>query len=341
MQRWLLVGDPHVQVQNLTESRVLNDFVISEARANGCHGVLCLGDLFHGFSVLHVSVVKEWARFVSEATHELFVRLIAGNHDYAAQDGGDSALDALALGGAEIVWNQSVGPIELNDCFYLPFIRDSKKFEEFCRSIPPGRVLFCHQGFNGARFNSGFYDPNGADPACVAHLSAVVSGHVHTRQSVANVLYMGSPRQGDFGDAGIDKNVFVIEAGLEGFRIIKEIPTPCPRFHVLSAPTPAELLERLPTKPDPTGRYRLDARGGPKDIAAFWADPRVAALREACVQVVDGMQTDRGSASILGVDDGATQAERFDAYVRGKKWRTDPAVLATAAKGLLAEVGSA
>jgi DNA repair exonuclease SbcCD nuclease subunit len=275
--RLLVVGDPHGRAQDVDELRVLLDFVHEKAVSNQCN-VLFLGDLMHTFSIMHVDVVAEWSRFF--AKNESFRSLcLVGNHDYAGQDGGEDALRAFDWSACTI--RSRSAPTHFGQAYFMPFHRDLAEFERQCREIPAGYVLFCHQSFNGAKFENGFYDPHGADPQCVAHLAAVVSGHVHTRQQVANIWYPGSPRQLSFADAGEEKKIFLVDVEQGGIKIVQEIPTPCSKYYTIEAPSIPVLLEAMGQHhPDPNGHYSVKARGTPAEIAAFWSNDRYKAVED-------------------------------------------------------------
>jgi hypothetical protein len=331
--KWLLVGDPHGRAQDIGELRLLTKFLLSTARAECCTGIRILGDLGHTFSVVHVDVLAEWARFCEEAAHdETSLEFLTGNHDYAGQEGGNDFLKAFDW--AATVFRSRDGATKWGSAYYMPFYRDIKKFEEDCLKIPAGSLLYCHQSFNGAKFENGFYDPSGADPKCVAHLSQVVSGHVHTRQSFANIWYPGSPRHLSFSDAGEDKCVFVVEPCDNKLSIVKEIPTPCAKYHTMKAETVADLLAAIPHHaPETNGHYSMQARGTPSEIAAFWRDETVKKFKAGCRRVVDNMQTSRGTKELL--PQVGNHRERFNAYIAARKWRTPPERLTSSAEKLL------
>jgi DNA repair exonuclease SbcCD nuclease subunit len=339
VNKWLLVGDPHARAQDISEIRLLWRFMIQQAKANDCQGIRILGDLGHTFSIVHVDVLTEWTYFCEAAVEEnIQLEFLVGNHDFAGQDGGNDFLKAFGWAATVMRFRE---PVKLGEAYYMPFYRDIKLFEEHCRKIPSGSLLYCHQSFNGAKFENGFYDPHGADPECAAHLEQVVSGHVHVRQAFANIWYPGSPRHLSFADVGERKVVYVVEQVDNKLRIIKELQTPGAQYYTLAAATIPELLETVKsTTPLPDGHFRFEARGGSTEIAAFWRDDAVKSFREGSRRVVDNLQANRVHTKLLeNVPANATPKVRFDAYIASKKWRTPVTRLARSAEELLSSSG--
>jgi DNA repair exonuclease SbcCD nuclease subunit len=331
---WLVVGDPHGRAQDIDDLKYLLNFIVETSVDEKCDGVIILGDLFHNFSILHVDVVTAWSSFCSSIDCPMI--LLSGNHDFCNQDGGHSAIESLSWA-ASCVFSR-LAPVKDRGAYFMPFHRDVAEFERQCRSIPAGKVLFCHQSFNGAKFDNGFYDPHGADPDCVKHLSSVVSGHVHTRQQVSNIWYPGSPRHMSFSDAGQEKDIFVVKVEDDTVSILKEIPTLGVRYYTVEAETVKDLLAIVPrivAKED--CHYSFKARGSAADIAAFWADDGIKTFRGRVRRVVDNLLTDRGSKSLTPVGANTAQ-ERFDGFIKSKKWRTPVESLSASAQKLLSEV---
>jgi hypothetical protein len=342
MITWLLVGDPHGRAQDIAELRKLLDFSFETAVKEKCVGIRFLGDIGHTFSIVHVDVLTEWAQYCRRCNDAgLLIEFLVGNHDYAGQEGGNDLLRAFDWGA--LVFRDRLTPTAFNNAYYMPFHRDIKDFERQCRSIPAGSLLYCHQSFNGARFENGSYDPHGADTECVAHLSQVVSGHVHTRQAFANIWYPGSPRDLSFSDAGKDKRIYVVEACDNKLRVVKELQTPCARYHTIVSTSVPDLLAAIQQiTPEPTGHYSLQARGTSTEIAAFWREDAVKNFKAGCRRVVDNMLTSRAAKEFLpDVPAGATTRERFHAYIGSRKWRTSPDRLTSSAEKLLASATAA
>jgi DNA repair exonuclease SbcCD nuclease subunit len=216
MSKFLWVGDPHGKMSIYQEfSGFLSDLqALIEER--GIEKVIIAGDLFDTFAVVRSEILALWSQFFQQVSKKTHIIALVGNHDMAGANGGVSPMEPFkAYQNVTIVDH----PIQLGmnpDLHGAPFMRSNAEFEAYCRSLKPGSILICHQSFNGATFENGFYDPHGADTEAVKHLASVVSGHVHKRQEFQNIFYPGTPFQHTFGDAGENKAVFEISLGSHG-----------------------------------------------------------------------------------------------------------------------------
>lgn len=331
---YLIIGDPHGKLS------MLNDFqsglrqLVELVRHYRPARTVVMGDLFDTFAVLRSEILNAWNDFVNDVHQQTELVLIVGNHDYAGPSGGAHALKIFA-GKAKVIDS----PTKLGDEYFFPFVRDNARFEEWCKEVPAGAVLFCHQSFNGAQFENGFYDPHGADTAAVAHLRQVISGHVHKRQQVANVTYVGTPWQLSFADAGEQKGVVFGMRSSEGLGMSDVQPLEMPQFHVIERPTVAELLtavEGLEAIPVPRGldSYRLVAEGTPQEVEAFWQDPRVTALKSWARRVDNSLKVVR-SESVLAKVQGETLQDKVSSFIAIREWKVSKDILARKAGELL------
>lgn len=305
----LVIGDPHLQVQRLEDGKEFIEKILK--LSVGHDSVIILGDLFHTFAVIRSEILDLWDYFFSNCP--VPVTALVGNHDFAGQSGGSHALKVFQN---RINIIQSL--VNWNGAWWAPFYRDRKKFEEDCSKIPPGSLLFCHQSFQGAQFENGFYDPEGVSLDCVKHLT-IISGHIHKTQRIGPVWFPGTPFQHSFGEAGQSKRVYSVLIKPD-FEIIAEHDLEMPEFIVVEADTPSGLLEILPSV-NPRHQYKLVSKGSPAEIAAFWKSDKAKDFRSGARRVVDAMIPDRGEVS-LSVE--GTGRDKIENFIRDKKWRTDP-----------------
>lgn len=331
--RTLIVGDPHLQVQRLDDGRKFIERIYNLAIEHEM--LIILGDMFDTFAVVRSEVLSLWAEFFHHLRNKTPVIALVGNHDFCGQQGGCHALEVFR---DRISVVDSKRPSCFAGIYFLPFIRDKGEFEKAARECPRDSVLFCHQSFTGAVFNEGYFDPDGADPACVGHLGAVISGHVHTRQTIGNIWYPGTPFQHTFADVGQEKRVFSLHLSQTGYNISKEHDLGMPRFEMiqvkdLTKPFNEALLEALPI-PKSDVSYKIVGRASPSEIAEFWKSDKAKALRAQARRVVDAMIPERGTIDIPG-NDGKTRKEKLELFIRGKKWRTATDRLCVAAGTLV------
>lgn len=334
MPRTLIVGDPHITIQRIDDGRAFLKRLAVLSRDLDVEEVLLLGDLFHTFSVIRSEVLEAWCNFYREVNCPIIA--LVGNHDYAGQSGGSHALEPLRYIKPEENSKTVVDKLVVrNGIHYLPFMRDNGAFEQQCRSLPSGSLLVCHQSFHGAEFGSGYLDPHGADAACVSHLGAVVSGHIHKRQAFGNIWYPGVPFQHNFADAGYDCKVFTVDLTPTGYQVVREHDLGMPRFENISGPID-KLAELLP-KPNPTTSYKFVARGTPSEITAFWKDTRVKEFRRKARRVVDALVPERGEVPNELFKERGDKKEKLEAFIRSRKWRTSVDAVLSAAGTIFAQ----
>ncbi len=69
--------------------------------------------------------------------------------------------------------------------------------------------LFLHHEFKGARLHNGYVLDTGLDP--IPSDCVIFSGHIHMKQVLNNIIYIGAPYPIYFGDNGYNGGVFITE----------------------------------------------------------------------------------------------------------------------------------
>lgn len=210
----LLVGDPHVTVDELGDAQALVDFVHVKADETNADAVVLLGDLFHNHAVVRVEVLQFWQHALAVLAARRTVYALVGNHDRP----NDASSSAHALQTLHAP-NRGVyivdGPLQSDSgrILMMPYMADNSSFVKVVRAVNP-KILICHQTFSGAAYDNGFYAPDGVDPAAVG-VPLVIAGHIHTPQTIkwkgGHVDYIGSPRWRTLSDANVSKNLVLLD----------------------------------------------------------------------------------------------------------------------------------
>lgn len=226
----LSVGDPHTRVNDIPECERLLDrveAVSDEAGINHDTGfIVLMGDLFHNHSIMHVEVMHFWRRRVARLAQKARVYILKGNHD-GPQDGAFNvhALAALEMNGVTIVDQPMLMTVGPNSPAIdaIPFMRSNEEFVKVCQERT--HIIYCHQEFNGCKYDNGFYSKVGVDPEAIPQ-KLVISGHIHTGQEFGKVWYVGAPRWMTASDANQDRFVWVIEHDDKTGDVVKRTPYP-------------------------------------------------------------------------------------------------------------------
>jgi DNA repair exonuclease SbcCD nuclease subunit len=342
----LWIGDLHLKTSDLQEQNDVLTQLKALISSENPERVILAGDQFDTFGVIRSEILAAWARFFRYIGTDLNITVIAlvGNHDLAGADGGANAMEAFSeYPNVHIVdkWLQgSTFTGETGDIQYLPFIRSKEEFEAKCNELPANSILFCHQSFNGAQFENGFYDPHGADPSCVKHLKAVISGHVHKQQKFENIFYPGTPRQLTFSDAGETKAVYSMSLSNEGYTVTKAHVLDLPQYIVYEAqdvPALLAMLESLNLRKEKifaNCHVKLIAKGTPSEIAQFWQEPTVLEFKTKAKRVVDALTSMKPITAFTQVK-GQTQSEKLNGFITERKWRCETEQLIKRAAELL------
>ena len=211
MIKILRVGDPHVRVANIEESDALMSMVAEVALERKVDRIELLGDLFHTHAVLRLEVLEFWDSWLDHLSDICEVVVLVGNHDQSGDYNSDShalnIFQRLKKKNLKIVHNPfSIGPIG-----YVSYMHDPAKFVEVSnRLVQAGaRIIVCHQTFNGSKFESGMYAPDGIDPDLIL-ADLIISGHIHAQQRFGKVIYPGTARWDSSADANQPKGLWVI-----------------------------------------------------------------------------------------------------------------------------------
>jgi DNA repair exonuclease SbcCD nuclease subunit len=207
----LYVGDQHVRVSNLEESKRLILFVVEQANKHDVDRIVLLGDANHNHDVLRLQVVEFWT-WAFELLNQGETVVLVGNHDRSNNLGDTySALAVFSLMGLE---NVSIinSPIKNNIFAYVPYIHDQTEFVKASNELydQGARVLVCHADWDGGVYDNGYYCPNGIKPELLK-FDLVIGGHIHKRQRFGKVILPGTPRWDTASDANESKGLWLVD----------------------------------------------------------------------------------------------------------------------------------
>lgn len=263
----LVIGDPHIRPQDLHEGLRLSEFVYKTVREQQPDAVTLTGDLYHYHEIVHVEVMHFWREFMRTIPCRKFVLL--GNHD-APHDmpPGIHALSSLAsIPGVTVIDRPTSHLLGNSTIGFVPFMRSNEEFVAACQS-PLWKTVYCHQEFDGCKYDNGFYSKVGVNLDALPHQDLFISGHIHTGQEFGKVWYVGAPRWMTASDANQDRCIWMITH--DGDRVVSRVP-----FRTDPACQRMVRLEDTPESPvdlstlDPAWKVLVDVRG-----PAAWVEER-------------------------------------------------------------------
>jgi DNA repair exonuclease SbcCD nuclease subunit len=273
MKKYLVIGDPHAVVEELADCRGLISLVCSLVKSERPDVVVFMGDLYNNHNVVRLEVVAFWRQ-----TFDLInssgcpdIRVLVGNHDYAGHGMTENAL---------MCHKDQVSVVEHeqddNGCLFLSY-KDTDRHEEFVQACQTNaKVLFCHQTFNGAKYENGFYAPDGIDQDLIPQ-KTIISGHIHTPQDIGKVQYIGAPRWRSLSDANIER--FAVMYTIDKGEVLNKQTFPTAghcRMIRTAVDTQQDPLDGIDSKAD----WRIDVKG-----PASWVAERAIKWSEAGARV--------------------------------------------------------
>lgn len=220
-RKTLIVGDPHATVEDLSDCNGLIALIKDTVKHHKVQDVVFLGDMHHNHAVVRIEIIDFWRNAFSSIKEEgTNVLALVGNHDRSH----DANLPVHALSAYRDLIQVIESPFKYAEGIWMvPFYHDTEKLIGDVEKMGNLTTLVCHQSFNGARFENGMYDPHGINPLRIN--AKVLSGHIHTPQAFANIVFPGAPRWRIASDANTERHLWVADAVDGEFRDVVKVPT--------------------------------------------------------------------------------------------------------------------
>jgi DNA repair exonuclease SbcCD nuclease subunit len=267
MPKILHVGDPHVKNDNLEESVRLIDFAIQQAKLHNAELFLA-GDQYDGHGIVQVPVLSFWMDSYKKIKQaNVRSKSLIGNHDLTT----DFKHSPMYVHTDETAVIDRNGYID-GKVGFIGFIKKNDEFiakanEMYREGI---RIIFCHAEFDGAKFESGMFCPNGIPLDVFPSDLLFISGHIHDKQFIRNnagivrVIYPGTPRMLTRSDFGRKKALMLIDTDtLEFTQIDIPVEVSEPFNHII-----VESLEDL-SKIYNSERLYVDVKGSKEFIESI------------------------------------------------------------------------
>lgn len=207
-----IVGDIHCKPDNLNKVNTLFDLV--EELGNDA---VLLGDVLD---------TKELVR--SKCFNLIYSRLeasklnwvvLVGNHDFHDISCTTHSLEPLKSLPNVTVVDQ---PMFLDGFGFMPYYHDPRKFYKDLATVAVANVVFVHQGINGFDYGNGYREQNGVEAKLLRGIRPlIISGHFHTYQRDARIVYLGTPFTHAFGETGDKKYIAVLDPDTERLDLIE------------------------------------------------------------------------------------------------------------------------
>lgn len=230
MTRILYIGDVHSTPEDLDECASLFDCIERVSKDN-CQKIVFLGDQFNTFDTLSIRSLNFWEERLSSLLRIAPVILLVGNHDRVGPKDETNRNSMASFSRMEKFGNRVtvidrvdtiapgvVGVAYMHTSGFVAALDGAKNL------VPSGGTIVCHQEFNGAKYDNGFFVKDGVPMEAVEGYQ-VLSGHIHTGGEFGNVWYPGSPRWINMNDANEIKGIWIVEHGDDGRIVSRDFET--------------------------------------------------------------------------------------------------------------------
>lgn len=267
------MGDPHVVAGELDDCVRLFDYTARLVQTEAPDALLVTGDLHNNHDTMSVRVNSFWREQLARLDCDKI--LIRGNHDQAYPDRGFPH----ALQGYETIPRVFVvdKPCSRRGLAFMPYYFDPAEFVEGAKQLAVFTKiseLFCHQTFDGGRYENGFYAKDAVDADKVP-FTKIWSGHIHASQEFGKVTYFGSPRARTRSDANTNRHLWMLER--------KDESSPLKTVEKYSTRGVCRQIVTLVDRPEEPAAVPADVKPGFDDVRidVYGPDPAYVSKRRA------------------------------------------------------------
>jgi DNA repair exonuclease SbcCD nuclease subunit len=231
MKKIAILGDLHFGARdgNKAIREHQNDFLhnqfIPYCNKNGINLVIQTGDFFDNRTALrHQSIydAKHFAYQLEE--HGIKMIVLVGNHDLVNKSDNDfDAVNAILGQYSMVECVDSPTEFKALDMLIVPWISKANHAEVMDK-IKSSTMYYLvgHFDILGAKFSKyGMSSHDGIDPKEFKKFDKVISGHFHTKSTMGNVEYVGTPYEMNWSDWDDQKGFHVFEPETGTLEFIK------------------------------------------------------------------------------------------------------------------------
>ena len=206
MINFLAIGDPHLRTDCLDICELFCNQIKKIIIDNEFDYVIILGDVLHNHEKINTTVLNmavNLFEFISKKT-KLYV--IVGNHDYINNSQFLTSNHWMnCLNGYKNIHiiDNVVKVIHGEHKFVLcPYVPNGR-LEEALNNINDWKemdIIFAHQELRSVKINTNGRISTTGDIWC-KHYPTIISGHIHHKQKIDNIIYTGSSLPTSFSDS--------------------------------------------------------------------------------------------------------------------------------------------
>lgn len=237
--KYLLTSDLHIHPHfnnNLFIDVGINylKYVEKYCKKNDIKTIFLLGDIFHISSKINIEIfIPVFEQFEKMKNNGLELLMIPGNHEMLSEN-------------KKTILNILSPFSKVYDCYSVPDLGDNNvsfhmlpfkrkyDFDEYTVKMNDNyNVLLTHMDIANFKMSSNSVSKGVEDRTFLKKFDYVFSGHYHIHQHQDSIVYIGSPYQQNFGEAGDNNKGFVIyDSSTNKWNL--EVYSEAPKFKILT-----------------------------------------------------------------------------------------------------------
>lgn len=212
----VLITDTHLHKNNVELVKDIFKQVIEVCHENRIEQIYHLADFFTSREAQPLNVLKEAKEIFKDIEEaNLFMNIFPGNHDKTDLESEISYIDVVEKNdNIKVFTKESCESLDDINFIYLPYFKEKGSYIDRLNNASKliekdkKNILLTHIGINGVTNNDGSAVENEVKQELFKKFFKVFCGHYHDQQSKANIFYIGSAYQANFGED--DKKGFTI-----------------------------------------------------------------------------------------------------------------------------------
>lgn len=322
----LLIGDPHLKINDYEKADKLLSWISGLVEEKRPDKVIFLGDTFHTHAVIRSEIMKLVYNSIRKISQKSQVIMIVGNHDLnSANNPTSHSLEVFKhLSNIQVVDTPSI----VDNDLYVPYLHHSEAFMEACNLNKNYQRIFAHQLFLGA--NMGFITSSeGVKCSDLNEQVKIFSGHIHKKQILNQVTYVGTPYASESSDADEVKGVHLLKGNDLSF-----VVSPFPQIKTLKIPV--EQVEKTLSNLDKNHEWVITIQGSSKEIDQSMMNKEVKKLKGGLSLTI---KRETQKVSLTSEKKGGCYSleETLEEYVNNIETTLDKTILCKMCKEFLSE----
>lgn len=207
----IAVGDPHFRTDNIQEVEMFIEAMIKLCNEVKPNLIVILGDVLHTHERLHTVALNKALFFIDQMRKISPTMVLVGNHDMISNQQfltTNHWMNSMKEWDNVTIVDTTTQKTINNHLFtFVPYVYIGR-FEEALNHVQNWKestTIFAHQEFYNCKM--GAIVSSEGDKWALSY-PQVVSGHIHSNQTINNIYYCGSSMQHAFGES--DRNIIPV-----------------------------------------------------------------------------------------------------------------------------------